>query len=67
MPLILSVLMSGIVSFVATLKSIGMPPDFLGIWLGAWQVSWLIAFPTLLIVLPFVRRIVALVVEQPPH
>lgn len=67
MPFILSVLMSAIVSFIATLKNIGMPPDFIGIWLGAWQISWLIAFPSLLLVLPVVRRIVGLLVEPPPH
>jgi hypothetical protein len=67
MPLILSILMAGIVSCVATLTSLGMTPDFVGHWLGAWLASWLIAFPTLLLVLPIVRRIVALVVEPPLH
>lgn len=67
MPLILSILMSGIVSCVATLTSLGMTPDFVGLWLNAWLASWLIAFPTLLIVLPIVRRLVALVVEPPLH
>lgn len=32
-------------------------------WMGAWGVSWLVAFPALLLLLPVVRRIVALVVE----
>jgi hypothetical protein len=31
----------------------------------AWFLSWLVAFPTLLLVLPVVRRIVGLVVQQP--
>jgi hypothetical protein len=34
-------------------------------WPTAWALSWLVAFPTLLMVLPLVRRIVALVVESP--
>jgi hypothetical protein len=67
MPLILSILMAGIVSCVATLTSLGTTPDFVGHWLRAWLASWLIAFPTLLFVLPIVRRIVALVVEPPLH
>ena len=69
MPLILSLLMSAVVSFIATLKTVGMTAEVVGLWLDAWRISWLIAFPTLLIVLPFVRRIVALLVEPaaPPR
>ena len=63
MPLTLSLLMSGVVSFIATLKSVGVVSNLADLWLGAWQVSFLIAFPTLLVVLPLVRRIVSLLVE----
>lgn len=69
MPLALSLLMSAVVSFIATLKSVGMVSDIASLWLGAWEVSFLIAFPTLLVVLPLVRRFVALLVEPaaPPQ
>ncbi|ARQ00076.1 DUF2798 domain-containing protein [Pseudorhodoplanes sinuspersici] len=63
MPLVLSVLMTFIVSAISTLKSLGLSPAFARTWLMAWGLSWLVAFPTLLVVLPLVRRIVALVVE----
>lgn len=66
MPLILSVLMTFVVSAISTLKSLGPTPAFLATWPAAWALSWLVAFPTLLVVLPMVRRIVALVVETPP-
>jgi hypothetical protein len=65
MPQVLSAMMSGVVSFIATLKSVGVVPNIVALWLGAWQVSFLIAFPTLMLVLPVVRRLVALVDEQP--
>ncbi len=65
MPLVLSVLMSGIVSFVSTAIGNGIQPDILALWIRAWAFSWLVAFPSLLVVLPFVRRIVAATVEQP--
>jgi hypothetical protein len=65
MPLVLSIFMTAIVSFIATVKTVGMAEDIVMLWLAAWEMSWLIAFPTLLVVLPVVRRIVALVVE--PH
>jgi hypothetical protein len=63
MPLVLSILMSLIVSGVSTLKSLGMGAAFLSTWPVAWFLSWLVAFPTLLVVLPLVRRIVGLMVE----
>jgi hypothetical protein len=65
-PLVLSVLMSAIVSLISTINGIGFAPDLLTKWLSAWGVSWAIAFPTLLVVLPLVRKVVGLVVE-PMH
>ncbi len=65
MPFLLSVLMSAIVSFVATLKAIGITPDLMLSWLKAWGVSWVVAFPTVLVVLPLVRRLAGLIVESP--
>lgn len=65
MPLVLSVLMSAIVSFVSTASGSGLQPDLFTLWLKAWAFSWLVAFPSLLVDLPVVRRIVAATVEQP--
>ena len=65
MPLTLSVLMTFVVSAIATLKSLGPTQAFIETWPAAWGLSWLVAFPTLLAVLPLVRRIVALVVDAP--
>ena len=66
MPLVLSVLMTFVVSAISTLKSLGLTPAFVSTWPAAWALSWLVAFPTLLAVLPLVRRIVTFVVEAPP-
>jgi hypothetical protein len=63
MPLVLSIMMTAIVSFIATVKTLGIVENIVALWLSAWVVSWLIAFPTLLVVLPVVRRIVSLLVE----
>ena len=62
-PLVLSLLMTFIVSFISTLKSLGFQPSLPAIWLTAWGLSWLVAFPTLLLVLPLVRRIVGWLCE----
>mgnify|MGYP003594401365 CR=1 FL=1 len=65
MPLLLSILMTCIVSAISTLRGLGPVPGFVRIWLGAWAWSWLVAFPTLLLVLPLVRRATAALVEMP--
>ena len=64
-PLVLSLLMTLVVSAIATARSLGLTPDFPVVWMSAWGLSWLVAFPTLLLILPLVRRIVGLVVEAP--
>ncbi|MEN9061008.1 DUF2798 domain-containing protein [Ponticoccus litoralis] len=57
--LLLSGFMSLIVSGVATLRALGVVPDFFGLWMSAWVSSWLIAFPSVLVIAPVVRRLVA--------
>jgi len=65
MPLVLSIIMTFVVSLISTLRSLGPTPAFLVTWPTAWALSWIAAFPTLLIVLPLVRRIVACLVTDP--
>lgn len=65
MPLLLSVLMSCIVAGVSTLKHVGFAPELLRQWMGAWGFSWLVAFPSLMVLLPLVRRLVGRMVEAP--
>lgn len=57
--LILSGLMSCIVSGIATFRALGAGPGFFGAWMTSWAFSWAVAFPTVLIVAPVTRRIVA--------
>ncbi|MFK0684021.1 DUF2798 domain-containing protein [Ochrobactrum sp. BD67] len=62
MPFILSIMMTFIVSLIATAKSLGLTnPDLASSWMGAWGLSWVVAFPVLLAILPVVRRLVAIV------
>ncbi len=61
-PLILSGLMTLIVSGISTLRVLGPTPAFLQSWPGAWGLTWLIAFPILLLALPVARRITAMLV-----
>lgn len=65
MPLLLSLLMTFVVSLIATVRAVGFTKDTLGTWPGSWLLSWVIAFPTLLFVLPVVRRMVGWLIVRP--
>ncbi|MEH3146226.1 MAG: DUF2798 domain-containing protein [Methylobacterium frigidaeris] len=65
MPLLPSVMMTFIISGLSTPMSLGPHPEFPGHRSRAWGAPWLVGFPTLLPVLPVVRRAVALIVEPP--
>lgn len=54
----LSVFMSGIVSAIVTFRHVGISEEAFFMWLPSWLSSFIVAFPTVLIVNPIVRRIV---------
>jgi hypothetical protein len=62
---LLTFFMTCIVSAIATWNAIGLTGDLPTKWLAAWGASWCIAFPTVLFVLPMVRRMVSALVETP--
>ena len=64
LPLLLSILMTFIVSLISTLRGIGLAANLVQVWMGAWGLSWIVAFPTLLMVLPLVRRATRALVES---
>jgi hypothetical protein len=63
--LILSGVMSFIVSGVVTLKALGIPPDFIGLWFRGWMFAWAVAFPSAFFVAPFARRLVGRLTAPP--
>ncbi len=65
MPFVLSIFMTCVVSAIATLRSVGFVDGVQWLWLQNWGLSWAVAFPTLLVILPLVRRVVALLVAAP--
>lgn len=54
---LLSGFMSFIMSGAITLINLGLVKGFVGIWIHAWLVAYLIAFPTILLVFPFARKL----------
>lgn len=63
LPLLLSIIMTFIVSCISTFRSMGFESFPLYTWLSAWGISWLIAFPVLLFILPIVRKITMSLVQ----
>jgi hypothetical protein len=63
MPFLLSLLMTCLVSLISTARSVGFTAALPPLWLGNWALSWLVAFPLMLVVLPFVKRLTAALVE----
>jgi len=62
--LILSGLMSCIVSGISTLRVLGFSEGLFSGWMTAWAYSWAVAFPTVLVVAPIARRMVARLVRD---
>jgi ABC-type sulfate transport system permease subunit len=60
---LLSGMMSLIVSGISTVLAVGLDAAFLGQWMTAWAPSWAFAFPAVLVVAPFVRRILKHIVK----
>ena len=49
----MSFIMSGAITYI----NLGAVRGFFGIWLHAWIVANAIAFPTILVVFPFARKL----------
>lgn len=56
MPFFLSVVMTCVISGVSSLRGVGLTAAFVPLWLASWSLSWVFAYPTLLVVLPLARR-----------
>lgn len=60
MSFFMGVLMSGVISFI----NVGLVPNFLLVWLEAFLKAWVVAYPSTLIAVPFVRKAVKLVMKN---
>ncbi|PID48362.1 MAG: hypothetical protein CR967_00255 [Proteobacteria bacterium] len=60
MSLFMSILMSGVITFI----NIGLVEDFAFIWLEAFCKAFVVAFPAVLVVVPQVRKIVKILVRS---
>jgi hypothetical protein len=62
-PVLFGLILSGLMSCIATIRAIGLVMGFFGQWMTSWAFSWSVAFPVVLFVAPLTRRIVAKLVR----
>ena len=67
MPLVLTFLMTCIVSGISTFLAVGFSPILPIKWLSSWMVSWAVAFPVMVLCLPFAKKLVLKFVEKPAN
>jgi hypothetical protein len=63
LPLGTSFFMTFLVSGVATWGALGSAPHVFRTWMASWMIAWAIAFPTMLVMMPRVRRWLGYVIE----
>lgn len=59
----MALFMSCLMSIVITIFNVGMISNFLVVWLKAWGFSFVVAYPSVLIVVPIVNKLVNKCVE----
>jgi hypothetical protein len=63
--LFMAFFMSFLMSGAITALNIGFPPDFLARWMHSWGMAFVLAYPAILIVAPFARRLALRFAESP--
>ena len=63
LPLGTSLFMTFLVSGVATWRALGTAPGVFWTWMSSWMISWAVAFPTMLVMMPRVRRWLGYIIE----
>jgi hypothetical protein len=59
-----AVFMTFLVSGVATWRAVGWTDGMVGTWMSSWGIAWLVAYPTMLVMMPLVRRWLGLIIEE---
>lgn len=60
----MALLMSCLMSLVVSIVNLGFVENLVSAWMRAWRFSFFIGFPSILLVTPIVRLLVALTIEK---
>jgi hypothetical protein len=63
--LLMGAMMISLMTFVITLVNVGWVPDFLGRWLRAFLIAYVVGVPVIYFLAPFARKMTARLVEMP--
>lgn len=63
--LLMGAMMISLMTFVITLVNVGWVPDFLGRWLRAFLIAYVVGVPVIYFLAPFARKMTARVAEMP--
>ena len=61
---LMSLFMSCLMSCVITIINLGFADGFFGLWMTAFWKAFLVAFPTIMIVVPQVRKLVGMLIKK---
>jgi len=61
--IIMVLVMTMILSMVNVLRNNGLHANFIAEWLKAWGFAYLVALPTVMVVLPLTKKVVSKFVE----
>ena len=61
---LMGIFMSGFMSFIITLINLGMIDGFIYAWLSAYWKAFIVAFPTILFVVPYVKKLTGLLIDK---
>ena len=59
---IMVLIMTFIVTFIGTAKNIGFVDEFVSHWLKAWGFAFFIALPTVMLIMPSIRKFVSKII-----
>lgn len=63
--LLMGAMMISLMTFVITLVNVGLTADFLGRWMRAFLVAYVVGVPVIYFLAPVARRLTARFVEMP--
>ncbi len=63
LPLGLTLIMTFLVSGVATFRALGYVDGVFIKWGESWEMSWAVAFPTMYFLMPMVRKLLTRIID----
>jgi hypothetical protein len=56
--------MTMVLTFVRTVKDVGMEPNFITEWVKSWGFSYVVALPTVMVIMPVIKRTISKFIEE---